>query len=135
MSGSEPESETETASASGSDDDLERVAMIQHLDPDRVDEYLEAHEDVPDAVAAAMDRGGVRTYELFVHDDVSVGYAEVEEFDAFLEEYLADEECQEWERRVERFKRSGVDVEESDVPLMEHVWSLEGDGLDDPESD
>jgi len=78
-----------------------------------------------------MDRGGVRTYELFVNGDVSIGYAEVEEFEAFLEEYLADERCQEWERRVERFKRSGVDVDGSSVPLMEHVWSLEGDGLDD----
>jgi L-rhamnose mutarotase len=114
----------------GDDTDVERVAMIQYLDSDRVDDYLEAHEDVPDAVADAMDRGGVYTYELFVHDDVSVGYAEIEDFDAFVEEYTADEECQEWERRVAEFKRSGVDVDESEVPLMDHVWSLDDDGRD-----
>ena len=108
-------------------DELETVAMFQRLDPDRVDEYLEAHEDVPGAVPAAMERGGVHSFRLFVEDDVSVGIIEVEDFDAFNEEYLADEECQDWEEYVADFKRSGVDVDEGDMPLMDEVWTFERD--------
>lgn len=108
-------------------DELDTVALFQRLDPDQVDEYLEAHEDVPDAVPTAMERGGVHSFRLFVEDDVSVGIIEVEDFEAFNEEYLADEECQDWEEFVADFKRSGVDVNEGEMPLMDEVWTFERD--------
>lgn len=108
-------------------DDLERAAMLQRLDPDHVDDYLEAHEDVPDAVPEAMERGGVHTFRLFVHGEISVGYIEVEDFEAFNEEYMADPECRQWEDRVGEFKRSGVDTESGEMPLMDEVWTFEAD--------
>ena len=108
-------------------DTVERAAMLQRLKPDRVDDYLEAHEDVPDAVADAMERGGVKQFQLFVHDDLSIGYIEAEDLDEFIEEYTADPECQDWEERVDEFKTSGVDVEGAELPLMGHVWSFEVD--------
>jgi L-rhamnose mutarotase len=106
-------------------DDYERVAMIQRLKPDRVDDYLEAHEDVPEAVSAAMERGGVLQFQLFVRGDLSIGYIEVEDLESFQEEYMSDPECQEWEERVGEFKTSGVDVDEGSMPVMDHVWSFE----------
>lgn len=110
---------------SDSTDDLERVAMIQHLDPDRIDDYLEAHEKVPEPVVERMRESGVETFELFVEDDLSIGYVELEDFDRFVEEYSADPDCQAWEERVGEFKTSGVDTDDSDIPLMDHVWSLD----------
>lgn len=106
-------------------DSLEGVAMIQHLDPDRIDDYLEAHEAVPEPVVEHMQRCGVETFELFVEDDLSVGYVELEDFEQFVEGYSADPDCQEWEKRVGEFKRSGVDTDDADIPLMDHVWSLD----------
>jgi L-rhamnose mutarotase len=108
-------------------DDFERVAMIQRLKPDRVDDYLEAHEDVPGAVSEAMERGGVRQFQLFVQGDLSIGYFEVEDLEEFNEEYMNDPRCQEWEERVGEFKQSGVDVDEGSMPTMDHVWSFEAD--------
>jgi L-rhamnose mutarotase len=108
-------------------DDLEHVAILQRLDPDHVDDYLEAHEDVPEAVSDAMERGGVQTFRLFVHGDISVGYLAVEDFEAFNQTYTADPECQEWEDHVGEFKRSGVDVESGEMPLMDEVWTFETD--------
>ena len=109
-------------------DDIDRVAMIQRLDPDRVDDYLAAHEDVPEAVSEAMERGGVRQFQLFVRDDISVGYIEVEDLEAYVEEYASDPECREWEERVAEFKTAGVDVEDGSMPLMDRVWSFEAGG-------
>lgn len=110
---------------SETDDPLERVAMIQHLNPDRVDEYLAAHENVPEPVVEHMQRCGVETFELFVEENLSVGYVELEDFEQFAEDYSADPDCQEWEERVGEFKRNGVDTNDADIPLMDHVWSLD----------
>ena len=106
-------------------DELERVVMLQRLDPDRVEEYLDAHEHVPEAVSAAMDRGGVKAFRLFVRDDISVAYIEVEDFASFNREYMNDPDCQDWEDHVAAFKLSGVDVESGDMPLMDEVWTFE----------
>lgn len=114
--------------ASQDQPDLERVVMLQRLKPDRVDEYVDAHDDVPDAVTDAMDRGGVHSFRLYVRDAISVGYIEVEDFEAYTDTYLADEECREWERYVDRFKRTGVDVDDEELPLMEEVWTFESSG-------
>lgn len=107
------------------DNDLEQVAMIQRLDPERADDYVEAHDDVPDPVVERMTESGVERFLLFVEDGLSIGILEVEDFDRFVEEYSADPDCQEWEDRVGEFKRSGVDTDEGAIPTMDLVWSLE----------
>jgi len=43
----------------GDTDDVERVVLVQKLQPDRVEEYLRAHEDVPDPVTRRMAESGV----------------------------------------------------------------------------
>ena len=109
---------------------MERVAYVQQLDPDRVDEYVEAHDDVPSAVTDAMERGDVDWFDLFVRDDVAVCVAAVEDPEQFAETYDAaiedDPAVEEWERRVGEFKREGVDVEgEEKIPFMDRIWSFE----------
>ncbi|WP_436927537.1 L-rhamnose mutarotase [Halosimplex amylolyticum] len=105
----------------------ERVAMLQRLDPDHIDDYLEAHEDVPQAVSDAMDRGGVQEFRLFVRDEISVAYFEVDDYEEFNGVYMADPECQEWEERVAAFKQEGVDVDSGEMPLMDEVWTFEAE--------
>lgn len=108
-------------------DEIEHGAMIQRLKPDRIEEYLDAHEDVPDAVPEAMERGGVKQFQLFVHDDISIGYIEAEDLDEFVEVYTADPQCQVWEEFVDEFKTASIDVKGAELPLMDHVWSFEVD--------
>lgn len=108
-------------------EELETVALFQRLDPEHVEAYRAAHEAVPSAVTQAMERGGVHSFRLFVEEDISVGVIEVEDFEAFNETYLADEECQMWEEHVAAFKKSGVDVDTGDMPIMEEIWTFERD--------
>jgi L-rhamnose mutarotase len=113
----------------GEPDDVERVVLVQELESDRVGDYLEAHEDVPDPVTDRMAESGVEEFRLFVGDDLSIGYIEVEDFERFQEEYSADPDCEAWERRVAEFKESGVDPDAGEFPVLDEVWTFEaGDG-------
>lgn len=109
----------------GETDDVERVVLVQELKSDRVEDYLAAHEDVPDPVTERMGEGGVEEFRLFVGDDLSIGYIEVEDFERFQAEYNADPDCEAWERRVAEFKESGVDPDSGEFPVLEEVWTFE----------
>lgn len=104
--------------------DLERVVLLQRLKPDAVDEYVAAHDDVPDSVVEAMQKGGVEGYELYVHDDIAVSVMDVRDLEEFEAVYESDPDNREWEERVGEFKRSGVDADDMEMPVMERIWSL-----------
>ncbi|WP_049898539.1 L-rhamnose mutarotase [Halococcus agarilyticus] len=106
--------------------DTERAVYVQRIDPEHRDEYLGAHENVPEEVSAAMERGGVTEFELYVRDDLAVCVLEARDIDAYLDEIDDDETVEEWERRVAQFKREGVDVDdrEEPIPFMERIWTL-----------
>lgn len=113
-------------------DHLDRVLLVQDLKPDRVDDYVEAHEDVPDPVVDLMAEHGIRRYDLYLHDGMSISHIVAEDFDAFVEAYGDSPEAEEWEERVSAFKRSGVDPETGAMPLADRIWTFdaEADGSD-----
>ena len=104
--------------------DTEQVVMLQRLDPNKVDEYIEAHEDVPQSVSDAMERAGVEEYRLYVHNEISVGVMELPSLEGFQEEYGGDPANEEWEERVSKFKQEGVDPDEMEMPVMEEIWAF-----------
>jgi len=113
--------------ASGSTE-TERYVYVQRIDPERKAAYVEAHEDVPEGVVDAMERGGATTFELYVRDDIAVCVLDVPDIDAYLDAVTDDPAVEEWERYVSQFKREGVDVdapEHEQIPFMERIWSLE----------
>ena len=106
----------------------ERHVYVQHLDPDRVEEYREAHETVPEEVRAAMDRGGVERFDLYLRGTVAVCILECVDRDAYLDAVDGDPAVEAWERRVAEYKREGVDPEAAPaegIPFAEPVWSFE----------
>lgn len=108
--------------------ETERAVYVQRIDPDRKQEYLDAHDDVPEGVTDAMKRGTVTEFELYVRDDIAVCILEAEDLDAYLDAITDDPAVEEWERRVAEFKREGVDVDAPDdeqIPFMDLVWSLD----------
>lgn len=103
----------------------ERAVYLQRIDPERRGEYVEAHEDVPDGVVEAMDRGGVTDFELYVRDDIAVCVLECEDVDAYLDAVDGDEAVAEWEAYTGQFKRDGVDPDadpDEGIPFMEKIW-------------
>lgn len=107
--------------------DTERAVYLQRIDPDLRDEYLEAHEDVPEGVTRAMKEAGVERFELYVRKEIAVCILEAEDIERYDEAMASDPAVEEWERRVAEFKTEGVDVEADDdgVPYMKEVWSFE----------
>ncbi|MEY7851777.1 L-rhamnose mutarotase [Natrarchaeobius sp. A-rgal3] len=109
-------------------DDLERAVYLQRIDPDRRDEYVAAHDDVPDGVTDAMERAGVERFDLYVRDDIAVCILEAEDISAYDEVMADDPAVAEWERHVAQFKTEGVDVDadsDEQIPYMEELWSFE----------
>ncbi|MFB6141443.1 MAG: L-rhamnose mutarotase [Halosimplex sp.] len=105
----------------------ERAVYVQRIDPDRRDEYVEAHDDVPEGVTDAMERGTVTDFELYVRDDLAVCILECEDLDAYLDAVDGDEAVAEWEAYTGRFKREGVDPDadpDEGIPFMDRVWSF-----------
>ena len=106
-------------------DETDRAVYIQRIDPDQHEEYLEAHEDVPEGVTEAMRRGGATELELYLRDDIAICVLECDDLDAYLETVDGDEAVEEWERFTGQFKREGVDIDaEEPIPFMERIWSL-----------
>ncbi|WP_265110744.1 L-rhamnose mutarotase [Halosolutus halophilus] len=108
--------------------ETERAVYVQRIDPDRKDEYIEAHDDVPAGVTDAMERGGVEEFQLFVRDDIAVCILDVADLDTYNEVMAEDQAVEEWERYVAQFKTDGVDVDadpDDQIPYMEEIWSFE----------
>ena len=62
----------------------ERVCFLLQIRPDKLDEYLAAHESVWPKMLAALTRTGWRNYSLFFRkpDGLVVGYLETEDYAA-----------------------------------------------------
>lgn len=106
----------------------ERAVYVQRLDPDAVDEYVAAHDDVPEGVTDAMERGGVERFDLYVRDDVAVCVLEAEDIDAYLDAVDGDDAVAAWEREVGRYKHEGVDPDadpDVGIPFADRVWSFD----------
>jgi L-rhamnose mutarotase len=84
--------------------DTERAVYVQRLDSDQREAYVAAHDEVPEGVTDAMERGGVEEFELYVRDDVAVCILECVDLDAYLDAVDGDEAVAEWERYTGQFK-------------------------------
>jgi L-rhamnose mutarotase len=105
----------------------ERHVYVQHLDPQQVEAYRAAHETVPAGVRAAMERGGVTEFEVYVRGTVAVCILECEDIDAYLDAVTDDPAVEAWERHVAGFKTDGVDADappEEGIPFADPVWSF-----------
>lgn len=110
--------------------DSERAVYVQHIDPEHKAAYIEAHEEVPEGVKAAMERGTVTNFELYVRDTVAVAILEAEDLDAYLEAVTDDPDVEEWERHVAQFKKEGVNVDapaDEQIPFMDQIWTFTPD--------
>ncbi|GAA0249640.1 L-rhamnose mutarotase [Haladaptatus pallidirubidus] len=109
--------------------DTERTVYVQQIDPEHREEYLEAHNDVPNGVTDAMERGGVTEFELYVRGDLAVCILEARDIDEYIATVDDDEAVEEWERYVAQFKHEGVDVDDEDepIPFMDCIWTFSDD--------
>ncbi|MET0454365.1 MAG: L-rhamnose mutarotase [Mycobacterium sp.] len=102
----------------------ERVCFVLRLKPDRVDEYVAAHQDVWPDMLSALSEAGWHNYSLFVRpeDGLVIGYLETDDFAAAQSAMAATEVNARWQAGMADFFQNpaGVAPDEAMKPLTEY---------------
>jgi L-rhamnose mutarotase len=102
----------------------ERVCFVLRVKPERVDEYVAAHEHVWSEMLDALSEAGWRNYSLFVRPDdgLVVGYLETDDFKAAQSGMAATEVNTRWQAGMADFflNPAGVWPDQAMTPLTEY---------------
>jgi L-rhamnose mutarotase len=104
---------------------MPRYCLVGHVNPDRLDEYREAHRAVwPDLLQALRDAGW-RNYSLFLREDgLLIGYAEADDLGLAQQSVARTEVNARWQATMaELFQSKGAPDEAWE--LIPEVFNLE----------
>jgi L-rhamnose mutarotase len=108
-----------------SDTGVQRVCFLLQLRPDRVQDYLAAHEHVwPDMLQALSDAGW-HNYSLFVRPDdgLVVGYLETPDFAAAQKAMSATDVNARWQAGMSQYFQDSANPDQAMRPLQ-HYFHL-----------
>ena len=101
----------------------QRSAFVLQVQPDRVDEYVEAHRHVWPEMLDALRGAGIRNYTIFRAGNQVFGYFETDEL-AATEEYLAQQDvCTRWQDHMAALLEERVP--DAGPPQLEEIFRLE----------
>ncbi|SEH91378.1 L-rhamnose mutarotase [Mycolicibacterium rutilum] len=97
-----------------------RVCFLLQLRPERVADYLAAHDTVWPEMLEALRTAGWRNYSLFLRaeDGLVVGYLETDDFEAALQGMAATEVNARWQADMAQYFGSNPD--QAMRPLAEY---------------
>jgi L-rhamnose mutarotase len=102
----------------------ERVCFLLQLKPDRVQDYLAAHEVVWPEVLDALRSAGWRNYSLFIRreDGLVVGYLETDDFASATARMANTDVNDRWQASMAQYFQAddGGHPDESMRPLAEY---------------
>jgi L-rhamnose mutarotase len=102
----------------------ERVCFLLQLKPDRVQDYLAAHESVWPDMLDALRSAGWRNYSLFIRreDGLVVGYLETDDFAAATAQMANSDVNSRWQASMADYFQAaeGAHPDESMRPLTEY---------------
>jgi len=75
----------------------QRSAFVLHVQPDKIDEYVEAHENVWPEMLAALRAAGIRNYTIFRNGNEVFGYFESSDLQAAAAYMEAQEVNARWQ--------------------------------------
>jgi len=75
----------------------QRSAFVLHVRPDKIDEYVEAHEKVWPEMLAALRAAGIRNYTIFRNGNEMFGYFESDDLEAAAAYMEAQEVNARWQ--------------------------------------
>lgn len=79
--------------------ELDRCCFLLHVRPEKIDEYVAAHQDVWASMREALSAAGWRNYSLFLRpeDGLVVGYFEADDVEAAQRAMEHQEVAEQWE--------------------------------------
>ena len=104
---------------------MPRYCLLGHVDPNRLDEYREAHRAVWPELLEALRDAGWRNYSLFLREDgLLIGYAEADDLAPAQEKVARTEVNARWQAAMaELFQSDGAPDEAWE--LIPEVFNLE----------
>src|SRR4029450_11907081 len=104
---------------------MPRYCLLGHVDPNRLDEYREAHSAVWPELLEALRDAGWHNYSLFLRDDgLLIGYAEADDLAAAQERVAQTEVNARWQTAMsELFQAEGAPDEAWEI--VPEVFNLE----------
>jgi len=100
----------------------ERVCFLMHLKPERVEDYLAAHETVWPEMLDALRETGWRNYSLFVRpeDGLVVCYLETDDYERAQSEMATREINARWQATMAEYFVSESNPDASSERLTEY---------------
>jgi L-rhamnose mutarotase len=105
---------------------MPRYCLLGHVNPDRLDEYREAHRAVWPGLLQALRAAGWRNYSLFLREDgLLIGYAEADDLALAQQSVARTEVNARWQAAMaaELFQSEGAPDEAWE--LIPEVFNLE----------
>jgi L-rhamnose mutarotase len=104
---------------------MPRYGLLGHVDPNRLDEYREAHSAVWPELLEALRDAGWRNYSLFLRDDgLLIGYAEADDLALAQERVARTEVNARWQAAMAQlFQTKGAPDEAWEI--VPEVFNLE----------
>ena len=101
----------------------QRSAFVLRVRPDKVDEYVEAHENVWPELLAALRAAGIRNYTIFRHGNEMFGYFESNDLEAAAAYMEAQEVNTRWQDTMAPLLEERVP--DAGPPVLEAIFRLD----------
>jgi len=101
----------------------DRTAFVLRVRPERVDEYVEAHEAVWPEMLDALRGAGIRNYTIFRNGNEMFGYFEAEDLEAAGRYLEGQEVSARWQDAMAELLEERVP--DSGPPPLEEVFRLD----------
>jgi L-rhamnose mutarotase len=101
----------------------ERTAFVLRVRPDKIEEYIRAHQDVWPEMLGALRGAGIRNYTIFREGNQMFGYFEADDL-AAAGHYLAQQEVStRWQDAMAELLMERVP--DGGPPALEEIFRLE----------
>jgi L-rhamnose mutarotase len=74
-----------------------RMGFVLNIRPDKVSEYVSAHENVWPRLLDSLRDAGIHNYSIFMHGHQAFGYLESDDFESAWSKLAADDVNIEWQ--------------------------------------
>ena len=101
----------------------DRTAFVLRVRPERVDEYVEAHEAVWPEMLDALRSAGIRNYTIFRNGNEMFGYFEAEDLEAAGRYLEGQEVSARWQDAMAELLEERVP--DAGPPALEEVFRLD----------
>jgi len=107
---------------------MQRIGLVIHVRPDRLDEYRKLHNPIWPELAAELKAAGLRNYSLWLQDDgTEFGYVECDDWDAACAYLDKSEVHARWQEMIQDYVVSPQNASQAGQPVqrLRQVFLLE----------